>query len=42
MNSLVISPPGKDPIPNQDINMLGTKKDQSLLLNLPKFVPGYK
>ena len=27
---LTMTPQRKDPIPNQDINMLGTKKDQSL------------
>ena len=31
MKSLATSPPRKDPISNQDINMLGTKNDQSCL-----------
>ena len=35
-------PPINDPIPNQDINMLGTEKDQSLPPQLAKNIPGYK
>ena len=35
-------PPRKDPIPNQDINMLGTKTNQVLTPQLAKFLPGYK
>ena len=31
MKSLATSPPRKDPISNQEINMLGTKNDQSRL-----------
>ena len=42
MKSLAISPPRKDLIPNQDINMLGTEKYQSLPPQLTKFRPGYK
>ena len=29
VKSLTLSPPRKDPIPNQDNNMLGTKKTES-------------
>ena len=42
MKSLAMLPPRKDPIPNQDINILGTKKYQSLPLQLSKYFPGYK
>ena len=42
MKPLTTSLPRKDPIPNQDINMLGIKKYQSLPPHLPKFCPGYK
>ena len=34
--------PRKDPIPNQDINRLSTKKYQSLPPQLAKFPPGFK
>ena len=37
-----MSPPRKDMIPDQDINMLGTEKDQSLPPKLAKFCPVYK
>ena len=37
-----MSPPRKDTIPNKDINISGTKKDQSLPQQLAKFSPGYK
>ena len=37
-----MSPPIKDPIPNQDINILFTKKDLSLTLYLAKLPPGFK
>ena len=37
-----MSPPRKDPIPNQDIIMYGTEKDQSLPPPLAKVIPGYK
>ena len=37
-----MSPPRKDPIPNQDINMLATKKDQIFPSKLAKFCPGCK
>ena len=42
MKSLEMSPPRKDPIPNQDINMSGTEKYQSLPPQLARFRPGYK
>ena len=42
MKSLAMLPPRKDPIPNQDINILGTKKYQSLPLQLSRYFPGYK
>ena len=42
MKSRAISPPRKDPIPNQYINMLGTKKYQILPPQLAKFCPEYK
>ena len=42
MKSLAMLPPGKDPIPNQDINRLSTKKDQSIPPQLAKYPPGYK
>ena len=35
-------PPRKDLIPNQDIKMLGTKRDQILPPQLAKLCPGYK
>ena len=37
-----MSPPRKDPIPNQDLNMVGAKKDQNIPTQLSKFCPGYK
>ena len=40
--SLSMSPPRKDIIPNQDINMLGTKKDRIFPPQLSKFHTGYK
>ena len=40
--SLAMFPPKKNPIPNQDIIRLHTKKDQSLPPQLAKFCPGYK
>ena len=42
MKSLTISPPRKDPIPNQDINMIRTVKDQNIPPQLLKFCLGYK
>ena len=42
MKSLASLPPRKDPITNPDINMSGTKKDQSLPTQLAKFCPGCK
>ena len=42
MKSLAMSPQRNDPIPNQYINMLGTKTYQSLPQKLAKFRPGYK
>ena len=42
IKSLAMLPPRKDPIINQDINIVGTKKDRSLPPQLPKFLPGYK
>ena len=42
MKSLAMSPPRKDPIPNKDIKILGTEKDQSLPPQLTKYCPGYK
>ena len=42
MKSLAMLPPRKDPIPNQDINTLGTKKYQILPPQFAKFCPGYK
>ena len=42
MKSIATSPPRKDPIPNKDINTLGTEKGQSLPPQLPRFRPGYK
>ena len=42
MKSLPMSPPRKFPVPNQDINVLSTKKDQSLPPTLAKYTPGYK
>ena len=42
MKLLEISPPINDLIPNQDINMLGTEKYQSLPPQFDKFIPGYK
>ena len=35
-------PPRKDLIPNQDIKMLGTKRDQIIPPQLAKLCPGYK
>ena len=42
MKSLAMLPPRKDPIPNQDINILGTKTYQSLPPQLAKYSTGYK
>ena len=42
IKSLVMSLQRKDLIPNQDINMLGTKKYQILPPQLSKFRPRYK
>ena len=40
--SLAILPPRKDPIPNQDQNTSGIKKDQSLPPHVPTFPPRLK
>ena len=37
-----MSPPRKDPIPNQDKKNLGLKKDQCLTSDVPPFIPGKK
>ena len=37
-----MSPPRKDPIPNQDINRSITEKYPSLPPHLSKYTPGYK
>ena len=42
MKSPEMLPQRKDPITNQDINMLGNEKDQSLPPQLSKFFPRYK
>ena len=42
MKSLSMSPPRKDPIPNQDINILGTEADKILPPQYAKYRPGYK
>ena len=42
MKSPTISPPRKDPIPNQDINRLNTPKDPSLPPIIEKYLTGYK
>ena len=42
MKSHAMSPPRKDSIPNQDIEMLGTKIYQSLPPQLANFFPEYK
>ena len=42
MKSLATSPIINDPIQNQDIKMLGTKKYQSIPSKLAEFSPGYK
>ena len=42
IKSLSTSPAIKDPIPNQDKNTLGIKKDQSLPPHVPKFPPVFK
>ena len=42
VKSLKILPPRNDPIPNQDINMLGAEKYQYLPTQLAKFCTGYK
>ena len=39
MKSPAMYPPIKDPIPNQDINRLTTKKDPSLSPNFAKYLP---
>ena len=42
MKSPAISPPRKDPIPNQDNNILITKQDPSLPPNIERYPPWYK
>ena len=42
MKPTAMLPPRKDPIPNQDINILITKKYQILSPHLAKFPPGFK
>ena len=42
MKSPAMLPPRMDPIPNQDINILITKKYQSLPPHLAKYPPGFK
>ena len=42
MKSPEISPPRKDPIPNQDINILITEPYPSLPLIIEKYPPGYQ
>ena len=42
MKLLAMSPPRKDPIPNKDINILGTEKDLTLTPKLDKYRPWYK
>ena len=42
MKSPAMLPPRMDPIPNQDINILITKKYQSLPPHLEKYPPGFK
>ena len=42
MKTLAMSPQRKDPIPNQDINRLRTKKYLSLPPQLAKYCPGFK
>ena len=42
IKSLAMSPPRKDPIPNQDINNLGLQKYQYLPPHGPLFFPGLK
>ena len=37
-----MSTPRKDPIPNQDENFIGLKKDQCLTPDIPPFLPGNK
>ena len=39
MKSPAISPPRKDPIPNQDNNILITKQDPSLPPNIERYPP---
>ena len=40
--SLAMSPPRKDPIPNQDKKTLGPQKDQCLPSGIPSFSSGIK
>ena len=42
IKSLAMSPQIKDMVTNNDTNILGTKKDQSLPQQLAKYFPGYK
>ena len=42
MKSPAMSPPRKDPIPNQYNNILITKQDPSLLPIMEKYPPGYR
>ena len=42
MKSIAMQPPRKDLIPNKDIRILGTEKDESLLPQLTKYCSGYK
>ena len=42
MKSLAMSPPRKDPIPNQDKNRLFTKQYPILPPIIEKYAPGYK
>ena len=42
MKTYAMSPPRKDPIPYQDINILGTKTYQNLPPQYSKYRPGYK
>ena len=42
MKSLEMLPPRKDTITNQDINILGTKNNQSLPPQLAIYFPVYK
>ena len=42
MKSIAMLPPRQYPITNQDTNILGTEKDQSLPPQLAKYTSGYK